>query len=447
MRFYTCFFLIPCLTHAMLLDKEVEQNLSYCNIQLNSPQEIDFLDVAIIGAGHAGKGLYLALQKQGIRNIAIFDSEAKGQESIWFTTARMKTLRSEKNCVGPALSVPNLTFRAWYEAQGNNWNEIVKIPTDLWGHYLHWFEEVLHLPIFYEWKLTSIKPEQKNHLQLTFNQNRTIHARKVILATGRNSFGGPMIPPLVQKLPKSLWHHSSEKIDSSLFAKKRICIIGASSSAFDLAARALEEGALHVDMLMRRDVVKTTNYLFLHFKDWLAYYHLSDEKKIDLIHNAFQYGFCPPLEAIEQVIPHANFHLHSKTVVENFSWTIDNITVHTNQGDFQEDLLFVATGFKCDPFLVPIINSFADKILLWKNKIESIPDYLSLFPYLGKGFEFMEKTTGSNPFLKNIHCFNFGSYLSHGNTGIDIDQFHIGAERLAESIAIDFALDLDFHSN
>ncbi|NDE82960.1 MAG: hypothetical protein EB051_05050, partial [Chlamydiia bacterium] len=69
------------------------------------------------------------------------------------------------------------------------------------------------------------------------------------------------------------------------------------------------------------------------------------------------------------------------------------------------------------------------------------PPYLELFPYLGKAFELLEKKPGTLPFLKNIHSFNFGSYLSHGNTGIDIDQFHIGAERIAEAIAIDLMLD------
>ena len=193
-------------------------------------------------------------------------------------------------------------------------------------------------------------------------------------------------------------------------------------------------------MLMRREEVKTKNYLFLHFKDWLAYYHLPDEEKITLIHNAFQHGFCPPQESVEQMAFYPQFHLHSQTVTSHFSWTDDTITAHTNQGDFLFDLLFIGTGFKCDPFLVPEISNFADKILLWRDKVEDIPSYLGLFPYLGKSFSFLEKKQGLNPFLKNIHCFNFGSYLSHGNTGIDIDQFHIGAERIAEAIAIDLAL-------
>ena len=41
----------------------------------------------------------------------------KDFEGPWATTARMETLRSPKQLTGPALGLPALTFRAWYEAQ------------------------------------------------------------------------------------------------------------------------------------------------------------------------------------------------------------------------------------------------------------------------------------------------------------------------------------------
>jgi len=292
---------VPFRIQGLTPEESVKQDLSYSNISFAVSEEIDSLDVAVIGAGHAGKGIFLALQKQGIQKVAIFESAFKGQESIWLTTARMKTLRSGKNCVGPALSIPHLTFRSRYEAQGAEWGEILKIPTTLRGKYLHWFAEVLHLPIYYQWHLIAIDPGEENGLRLIFDQGRSIRAKKVILATGRDSFGGPKIPPVVQKLPKALWYNTSERIDPSLFAKKKICVIGASSSAFDLAATAIEAGATQVDMLMRREEVKTENYLFRHFHHWNAYYHLTDEEKISLMDNAFQHGFCPPKEAVERV--------------------------------------------------------------------------------------------------------------------------------------------------
>lgn len=420
------------------LEEKVRQDLTYCNISTRFEQKGDCLDVAIIGAGHAGKGLCLALQKHGICNTAIFESAPKGEESIWLTVARMNTLRSGKDCVGPALTFAHLTFRAWYEAQGGNWDGIEKVPTQLWGRYLLWFGETLGLPIFYEWRLEKIVEGDGTGVELIFDRGRKVRAKKVILATGRKGFGGPSIPPIAEPLPKSCWQHTSERIDPSVYAGKKVCIIGAASSAFDLAATAIENGALQVDMLMRREKVKPLNYLAQTFSDWLAYFYLPDEEKISLIHNAYQHGFCPPSEAVQRATSYGDFHLHPNIVVDRLD---EGIKVSTNQGEFQADLLFFATGFKCDPFLVAEMGSFVDKILLWRDVIPGMPDYLGLFPYLGKSFELQEKMMGSAPFLKNIHCFNFGSYLSHGNTGIDVDQFHIGAERIAEGIAIDLALE------
>lgn len=391
------------------------------------------LDVAIIGAGHAGKGLCDALQKEGIKNIALFEAAQDGQESIWLTTARMNTLRSDKECVGPALSQSHLTFRAWYESQGRLWEEIEKAPTHLWGEYLLWFGKTLNLPIFYEWKLLAIKPSQDG-LDLIFDQNRTVHTKKVILATGRDSFGGISIPLPFKDLPKTFWYHTSERINSALFRDKKICVLGSGASGFDIAATAIESGSYHVDMLSRREEVKTANYLFLHFKNWIQYFDLPDEEKVSLLHKAFQHGFCPPPDALKRVAFYPQFHLHLETVIQYISPFEHGLILHTNQGNFTTDYLILATGFQCNPFFVPQISGFVEAILLWKDVIVDIPSELALFPYLGKSFEFMERTPGSAPFLKHIYCFNYGSYLSHGNTGIDIDQFPIGAQRIVEGI-------------
>ncbi|MBX7067533.1 MAG: hypothetical protein K1X28_09925 [Parachlamydiales bacterium] len=61
-------------------------------------------------------------------------------------------------------------------------------------------------------------------------------------------------------------------------------------------------------------------------------------------------------------------------------------------------------------------------------------------PYLGPHFEFREKTPGNAPYLKNIHCFNFGAFLSHAHLSLDIPPISYGAERLAGGIAASFFL-------
>ena len=76
----------------------------------------EVLDVAIVGGGMGGLALAASLRNLGVQ-ARIFDKAPAGFEGPWATTARMETLRSPKELTGPALGLPALTFRAWFEAQ------------------------------------------------------------------------------------------------------------------------------------------------------------------------------------------------------------------------------------------------------------------------------------------------------------------------------------------
>ena len=84
-------------------------------------------DVAIVGGGMCGLAAAFALRRLGISNITHVDRRAEGLEGPWLTYARMNTLRSPKHLTGPAMGLPNLTFRAWYEAQGHAWEGLDRI--------------------------------------------------------------------------------------------------------------------------------------------------------------------------------------------------------------------------------------------------------------------------------------------------------------------------------
>ena len=73
-------------------------------------------DVVIIGGGMSGLTLGAALKHRGLQ-VDIYDESPEGFEGPWATTARMETLRSPKQLTGPALGIPSLSFRAWFEAQ------------------------------------------------------------------------------------------------------------------------------------------------------------------------------------------------------------------------------------------------------------------------------------------------------------------------------------------
>ena len=57
------------------------------------------------------------------------------------------------------------------------------------------------------------------------------------------------------------------------------------------------------------------------------------------------------------------------------------------------------------------------------------------YPYLGPGFEFVEKVPGRTPHMGDIHLFNWGSILSHGALAGDIPGLFVGATRLVQAIS------------
>src|SRR3546814_19709626 len=73
------------------------------------------LDALVVGGGMCGMVAAAALRRRGLTRIRIVDRSPEGREGPWVTYARMRTLRSPKHLAGPALGIPSLTFRAWFE--------------------------------------------------------------------------------------------------------------------------------------------------------------------------------------------------------------------------------------------------------------------------------------------------------------------------------------------
>jgi FAD-dependent urate hydroxylase len=442
MRALFWIFFLPLLAQGLVLQEEIARDLELLGIPspTSRPPRQEILDVAIIGGGQSGLSLCFSLYKHGVFNVQIFETSPEGLEGPWLTTARMMTLRSPKELPGPALDIPNLTFRAWYEAQWSDWNLLNKIPTSLWADYLHWYRHVLDLPVKNGWSLLSIVPEGKL-LKLLFNGEREIYTKKVILATGMDGCGGFEIPNCVEQdsIPKSAWFHSGEHIDTALLHGKRISIIGAGASAFDIAATALESGAERVEVLMRRAALRSGGAFDL-FAYWPSYFFLSDQERLQLFTRVEEVGSDPPAESVKRLQKWTNFQIIPETQIQCLSFN-NEVTIRTDKGSLTTDLVILATGYAVNLSYIPEISSFKDEILLWSDRVEGLPPKFALFPYLGTHFEFLEKKAGAAPYLKNIHCFNYGAFFSHGFLSSSIRTLSSGAERLAEGIAIDLFLD------
>src|SRR5699024_11707734 len=136
------------------LEQRLAQDLAYLNlpaepwVPASTFEGQPLLDVAVVGAGMAGLAAAAALRNHGIR-VRVYDRADPGFEGPWATTARMETLRSPKWLTGPALGLPSLTFRAWYEAQFGMqaWTELDKIPRLQWMDYLRWYRRDMQVEV------------------------------------------------------------------------------------------------------------------------------------------------------------------------------------------------------------------------------------------------------------------------------------------------------------
>lgn len=414
---------------------------------LPPPREIAgqaVMDVAIIGAGQAGLAVAAVLAQQGIQAV-VFDRAPAGKEGPWVTTARMETLRSPKELTGPALGLPNLTFRAWFEAQfgATGWAQLDKIPRVQWMGYLRWYRRVMNVEVRNDTTITAIQPRADGLVALDVQTPAGAtrrYTRRLVLATGRDGLGGAAVPAFVDSIDRSKWAHSSDDMDYGQLAGLRVGVVGAGASAMDSAATALESGAASVDLLVRRPDLPRVNKSKggggpgrTH-----GHYDLPDPWKWRMRHYVNVQQVPPPRGSTLRVSRHANARFHLGCPVLGVRQEGDVLRVSTPKGELELDFLIVSTGFKIDWTSRPELSSIAPHVRAWKDRFtpEAGQDdtELSDSPDLGPVFEFRERTPGQCPGLERIHCFCYPATLSHGVVSGDIPAISDGARRLANGI-------------
>ena len=404
-------------------------------------------DVVVIGGGICGMVASFALLAGGMRNIRIFDRSREGFEGPWLTYARMETLRSPKQLVGPAYGMASLTFRSWYIAQFGNdtWAELDKIPRPMWMDYLRWYRKVLELPVENGVEVDKIVPEGEL-MRLTLKgegaREQAVLARKVVMATGRDGMGHPSIPGFVADLPRKHWAHSSDAIDFAALRGKRVVVVGVGASAVDNAAEALEAGAAEVRHLIRRKQMPTVNKLMGigSFGFTAAFPELGDARRWQIMNYSLRTQTPAPRGSTMRVSRHPNAYFHFDAAVESVGLDGDEIVIETSQGKaVRADFLILGTGFGVDPLARKELDGYADKILLWQDRFTPPQgqenDQLGRFPYLADDFSFLEREPGEAPWLANIHSFNSGAAASLGKVSGDIPGISEGASWLVREIA------------
>jgi len=412
------------------------------------PDGAPLIDVAIVGAGMCGIAAAAALAFKGLRNVVLLDQARSGREGPWLTTARMETLRSPKQLPGVAMGLGPLTFRAWYEAQHGaaGFAALYKISNADWLDYLTWVRRVLDLPLVSDTLVRRLVPGPA-HLRLDLDGpegERSIFARRVVLANGRGGSGGLFVP---EGVAADLWPdraaHANEPIDLAPLAGRRIAVLGAGPAAWDNAAAALEHGAAKVDMYARRGVLPQVNKGRGSANPGFfeGYPALDAAEKWSLLVYLHDVQSPPPHESVHRALRHANFRIHLATPVLRAVRAVGGVelTLGPEGRQAEADFLICGTGFAIDLAREPLLAGFCAQIATWADRYDPPPTLrrpaLSRFPWLGEGFELSEREPGGCPAIGRVHLFNHGAWASLGALASDIPGVTVGAERLATRIA------------
>ena len=413
-------------------------------------------DVVVIGAGMCGLAATAKLVLTGITNVVAYDAAPAGLEGPWVTFARMETLRSPKTLHGPALGLPQLTFRAWFTAQWGReaWQALDKIPRVQWMDYLVWYRQVLALPVRNGVRMTGITPAgDLIAIDIEGTETGRVLTRRLVLATGRSGLGGFAVPDFLHGIDRAYWAHSADDIDFDALKGRRVAVIGAGASSMDNAATALEAGAAGVDLLIRRKEMPRINKMTGIGSQGVVHgmHQLPDAWKWKFVDYTASTQTPPPRSSTLRVSRHANARFFLDCGIVAVTEDAGGLLIETTQGPMRYDFLIAATGFTNDFNDRPEFAALASQIRSWSDG-RYAPDMgparsgMVEAPDLGPAFEFRERVPGSCPMLAHIHCFNDAAMLTHGKVSGDIPAVSAGAERLVRGIAASlFAEDVEAH--
>jgi FAD-dependent urate hydroxylase len=416
-------------------------------------------NVVIVGAGQTGAAFAFALRRAGIGKASIIDSAVdEASAGVWLNRARMNKLRTPKALVGPELGVSALGFQSWFEARfgAAAYDAIDRIERTRWAEYLAWYRHFLGIPIRYGTRLARIEPAGASlRLRLVdaSGDERVETARKVILCNGVAGNGSPSIPPVLREhLPATVYAHTSSAIDFAALRGKTVAVIGGAASAFDAAATALEAGAQHVHLFVRRAVLPSVPITRARAYPgaYDNYGHLPDALRWRQALRFRRAGSTAPVDAVERVSSHRNFHLHLGATWQRASVEGNRIAARVGDTTFHFDFAIAGTGYYVDPAVRPELSALSREILLWRDRYvpeeSEADDYLGAHPYLGSGHEYLEKRPGAAPHLANLHVYNPAGLVSFGLPVGDVPSMKRDIPAVVSRISRDlFLADLAHH--
>lgn len=195
----------------------------------------DALDVAIIGAGPYGLSLAAHLRGHGVEH-RIFGEPMGSWKNNMPSGMLLKSYPWASNLSDPE---SRLTARNFCIERALPYHdELIPLPLDRFIAYGEAFQ-ARYVPNVERKTLTTLEPGPAG-FRASFNDGETVHARRVVVAVGMSAFGH--LPPEAAHLPADLCSHSAAYGPTGSLRGKNVVVIGAGSSATDLAALLSERG-------------------------------------------------------------------------------------------------------------------------------------------------------------------------------------------------------------
>lgn len=417
--------------------------------QAIAPQDV--LHCAIVGGGQYGLTIAHGLRMEHVTRVRVYDRNPRGQEGPWMTYARMHMLRTPKHPTGHDLGNPNLTFRAWYEAQhgAEGWEGLFRIGRPDWQAYLDWYRDVTGADVENDVEVTAVDPwPDAGNCQLFRLRLRTpvgesiAWARSVVFSGGAEGSGGHMVPDFIRdNLPQHLYAHTSDwPVDFARLAGKRIGLLGSGAAAFDTATAALETGARETVLCFRRPELPRTNpRRWMEFSGFLAHYpELPDAERWRYMHQLYDIGQPPPQPTYDRAVALPGFSMRPATPWLSVREENGQVVVVTPGGEERFNFVFVATGAFVDLAQRPEFSGVLPYIALWSERYRAPAELaeprLERFPYLGRFAEFIEKVPGTAPWLDRVFTITRGATLSMGPSAASNSNIKYTAPRIISGV-------------
>jgi thioredoxin reductase len=206
------------------------------------------VETAIIGAGPYGLSLAAHLAAAG-KEFRIFGSPLNSWRAHMPKGMHLKSDGFASNLSAPD---PASTLKSWCAERGLAYDDNhVPVALSTFLDYSAWFQG-RYVPMLEDCQVVSLSREGHG-FTLWLDDGAMVKAERVVLAVGISWF--KHMPRPLSDLPPELVSHTYDHHDLSVFAGKKLLVLGAGSSAVDTAVLAGEAGA-DVTVLARAPAIE-----------------------------------------------------------------------------------------------------------------------------------------------------------------------------------------------